>query len=54
MKNNRASGDDQIVIEAIKAGGGTVVKALSHLYNKRITASKWNKEVIIISVKKRI
>ncbi|XP_072375816.1 uncharacterized protein, partial [Diabrotica undecimpunctata] len=56
MKNNKAAGDDQIVIEAVKVGGKTVLKALTQLYNlclsKEVTPSQWNKAVIVVMHKK--
>lgn len=51
-KNNKAAGEDQIVIEAIKAGKFTILKTLALLYNicflEGVTPFKWDKAVIII------
>ncbi|XP_030747118.1 uncharacterized protein LOC115875746 [Sitophilus oryzae] len=56
MKNNRAAGDDGLVIESIKEGGPEIIKALNVLFNKcieeEITPSQWNNATIIIVHKK--
>lgn len=56
MKNNRASGEDQIIIEAIKASGKPMVCALQKLFNacisKGTTPTQWNNAVIILIHKK--
>lgn len=56
MKNGKAPGDDQIVIEAIKAGGEAIKRALSKLFTECLrrgtTPSQWNNAVIVIMHKK--
>ena len=56
MKNNRAAGDDGLVIESIQEGGPEIIKALNVLFNKcieeEITPSQWNNATIIIVHKK--
>ncbi|XP_050465081.1 uncharacterized protein LOC126858648 [Cataglyphis hispanica] len=56
MKNNRAPGEDQIIIEAIKVSGKSMMCALQKLFNacisKGITPTQWNNAVIILIHKK--
>lgn len=56
MKNNKSPGEDEIVVEAIRAGGDPIVKAIYKLVNacleSEITLSDWNNAVIIIMHKK--
>lgn len=56
MKNNKAPGEDGLVIESIKNGGQNIIKALKILFNKclleGITPSQWENAQIIILHKK--
>lgn len=56
MKNNKAPGEDDLVIEAIKSAGEPVTKALGLLFNKclaeGITPSQWSNAIIITMHKK--
>lgn len=56
MKNNKAPGEDELVIEAVKSAGKSVTKALVLLFNKclteGITPSQWDNAIIITMHKK--
>ena len=44
MKNNKAPGEDQIVIEMLNAGGEIVRKKLGKLFNEVLTKEQIPKE----------
>jgi len=56
MKNNKAPGDDQIVIEAIKFGGETLLKSIKKLFNLCLYNASlprnWNNILMILIHKK--
>lgn len=56
MKNNKAPGEDDIVIEAVREGGEQLLKAITKLFNKCLmettTPTNWNNAIIIIMHKK--
>lgn len=56
MKNNKAPGEDQITIEAVKLGGEELLKTISSLFNLCLKhskiPSKWNNAVTILIHKK--
>lgn len=56
MKNNRAPGEDNVVVEAIRLGGKEILKAVTKLFNKCLeegtTPQMWNNAIIVIMHKK--
>lgn len=42
IKNNKTAGNDQIIIEAIIAGGYTVIKHMSHRRNNTVQVGQSN------------
>lgn len=52
MKNNRTPGDDELVIEAINAGGEILLKSVSKLFNKCLqegsVPNDWNNAVVVL------
>lgn len=56
MKNNKAPGEDGVVVEAIKLGGRELLKAVTKLFNKCLdegtTPQIWNNATIVIMHKK--
>ena len=57
MKNNKAPGEDAIVVEILKEGGHTVAKHLARLFTScivnRTIPVTWNKAIIVLLHKKR-
>ena len=56
MKNNKAPGDDGVVIDIVKEGGEVLFKQLSRLFTncmrQRTTPKEWNNAIIILLHKK--
>ena len=56
MKNGKEAGKDQVNIETLKAGDGTIAKQLAKLYTKGITERRipktWKEANMVIFVKK--
>jgi len=56
MKNNKAPGEDSIVIETIREGGEELLKIITILFNKCLketkTSATWNNAFITIMHKK--
>ena len=56
MKNNKAPGEDAIVVEILKEGGHTVAKHLARLFTScivnRTVPVTWNKAIIVLLHKK--
>jgi len=56
MKNNKAPGEDGVVIEAVKLGGETLLKWIKNLFNlcleNGIIPSQWNNAITILLHKK--
>lgn len=56
MKNNKASGKDGIITEAIKLGGPTLIGVLEKIFNlclkNQDIPSSWNNSIMILLHKK--
>ena len=56
MKNNKAAGEDQIVMEMLRAGGKTVKSKLKELFNKVLAKEQvpkeWKNAIITLIFKK--
>lgn len=44
MNNNKAPGEDQIMIKMIKAGGDTTLKKINELFNRLLETEKVPRE----------
>lgn len=57
MKNNKAPGEDQVVVEAIQAGGEELLKVIVSLFSlclmNGVIPTKWNNAVTILIHEKR-
>ena len=56
MKNNKAPGEDKIVMKMLRAGGGIVRTKLKELFNqvmKKEVPKEWENAIITLILKRR-